>query len=339
MSATRHPGITGTRPSGKRADLSAQERRDVLNQLFYDGERRKPYLYRFYTLLSLAVAIASFGLLADSTAVVIGAMLVAPLMTPIQAAAASLVMGWGRRQLYTVSLVGTGAIWAIALGYFFAFLTPDRAVLPNEVLARTSPTLLDLAVALAAGAAGAYTLVRKESSAIPGVAVAVALVPPLATVGITLEAGQSDLAARALLLFATNLFAIIAAAAIVLLIVGFTPQALKQRHRAQIRRGFIITGIAVTLITIPLAVHSYNIVTAATERHEIEQAVRDWIGPDNEEFDVLSVDIDGDHIWIDIIGPSEPPGVILLNQSIADRIDKDTIVHVRWVQRNEILMR
>jgi uncharacterized hydrophobic protein (TIGR00271 family) len=335
--SSRFPGLGNI--SSRRVDLSPEERREVLNQLFFDGERRRPYLFRFATLLSLSVAIASFGLLADSTAVVIGAMLVAPLMTPIQAAAASLVMGWTRRQLYTLGLVVAGATWAIALGYFFGLITPDRAVLPGEVLARTNPTLLDLGVALAAGAAGAYTLVRKESSAIPGVAVAVALVPPLSTVGITLETGRGDLALNALLLFATNLFAITMAASLVLLIVGFTPQALMARNRSLIRRGFAISAVAVVLITVPLGIHSYNIVSQASERHDVERAVRDWIGYDDEEFDVISVDIDGNHIWIDIVGPSEPTGVILLNQTIADRLGPDTTTHVRWVQRNEVRMR
>jgi uncharacterized hydrophobic protein (TIGR00271 family) len=340
MKSIPKPGFSHLRPQRPgRVDLSPEDRRDVLNQLFFSGERRRPYLFRFTTLLSLSVAIATFGLIANSTAVVIGAMLVAPLMTPIQASAAAVVMGWTRRQLNTLAFVLLAAGWAVALSFSLALITPDQAVLPSEVLARTNPTLLDLFVALAAGAAGAYTLVRRESSALPGVAVAVALVPPLSVVGITLEANQNDLALNALLLFTTNLVAIVLAASLVLIITGFTPTSLRERNRTQIRRGFIVSAIAVVIIAIPLGYHSQRIVSDARERHEVEQAVKNWIGTDYRSFDVLSVDIDGHTVWVDIIGPSEPPVVQILNNSISERLGDDVTVHVRWVQRNEILLR
>ena len=230
-------------------------------------------------------------------------MLVAPLMTPIQAVAASMVMGWERRQLNSLILVTVAAIWSVSLSFFFGLLGPDRIELPEEVLSRTSPTLFDLGIALAAGAAGAYTLVRKESSAIPGVAVAVALVPPLAVVGITLENGQPDLASGALLLFATNLAAIILAAAMVLLITGFAPRALLEIRGHLVRRGVIITLMAVGLVSIPLTVHSLHVITDARDRHEVEEAISTWLVHD-DELDVVTVEIDGDHVIIDIVGPT-----------------------------------
>ncbi len=324
---------------GPRAELSPQDRREVLNQLFFDRERRLPYLFRFFTLLSLSVAIATFGLLGNSTAVVIGAMLVAPLMTPIQAVAASLVMGWGRRQFQSLVLVVTGATWAVAASFLLGLLAPDPAVLPGEVLARTYPTLLDLGIALAAGAAGAYTLVRKESSAIPGVAVAVALVPPLAVVGITLEDGRGDLAADALLLFLTNLVAIVLAAAVMLMLTGFAPRALAERHRSLVHRGLVISGIAVILVALPLTAHTVQIVQDARDRHQIEEAIDNWIEELEDDFEVLTVTIDGNEVEIDIVGPGEPPGTILLNQRITSVLGEDAKVNLRWLQRNEVLFR
>ena len=317
-------------------ELTPEERREVLSQLFFERERRLPYLRRFATLLSLSVAIASFGLLTDSTAVVIGAMLVAPLMTPIQAVAASMVMGWERRQLNSLLLVAVAALWSVLLSYFFGLLGPDRIELPNEVLSRTSPTLFDLGIALAAGAAGAYTIVRRESSAIPGVAVAVALVPPLAVIGITLENDEADLAAGALLLFATNLAAIVFAAAIVLLITGFAPRALLELRGHRVRRGVVIAIIAVALISIPLGIHSKQIIDDARDRHEVEEAIATWLSHD-EDLDIVTVDIDGNEVIIDIVGPRQPGQLETLDELISEHMGDDTTVSVRWVQRADIV--
>ncbi|CAN5535183.1 DUF389 domain-containing protein [soil metagenome] len=307
----------------------------MLSQLFFDGDRRRPYLYRFFTLLGLSVAIASFGLSADSTAVVIGAMLVAPLMTPIQAAAASLVMGWERRQLHALALVVFAVVWSVLLSYGFGLTMPDRVALPGEVLSRTSPTLLDLGIALAAGAAGAYTLVRKESSALPGVAVAVALVPPLSVVGITLENGDPDLALGALLLFGTNLFAIILAASLVLLGTGFTPRVLAEQKRSIIRRGVIVSTLAVIVVSIPLGIHSERVISDARDRHAVEQAVDSWLG-DDRDFDVTSVEINGNDVRIDIVGPEEPSNVESLDRLITQHMGEDKTIDLRWILRNEI---
>ena len=323
---------------GLRGELRPDERRDVLAQLFFEGERRLPYLYRFGTLLSLSVAIASFGLLTDSTAVVIGAMLVAPLMTPIQATAASLVMGWEGRQLRALLLVGLAALWSVGLSFVFGWMAPDRVELPGEILSRTSPTLLDLGIALAAGAAGAYTIVRRESSAIPGVAVAVALVPPLAVVGITLENGQPGLSAGALLLFGTNFVAIILAASVVLLITGFAPRALLERNWHLVRRGVVISVVGVLLVSIPLGIHSRRVIIEAREHHAVQNAIDEWLA-EEEDFNVNDVRIDGDEVEVDLVGPGEPPRVAHLNQLIAEDLGSDARVTVRWILRQETVLR
>lgn len=141
-------------------------------------------------------------------------MMIAPLMSPIMGMSASLVMGWG------APLVRSGAI--VALSWALARFTPIVNVgLPAEVISRASPDIRDLVVALAAGAAGAYATVRRDvSGALPGAAVAVALVPPLAAVGVLLGLGQPELAKGASLLSAANLFGIMLAASFVLLVTG-----------------------------------------------------------------------------------------------------------------------
>lgn len=174
----------------------------------------------FYVLVCLSAIIATFGLLANSTAVVIGAMLVAPLMGPIFGIALSL--STGDRQLLKTAVFSeiAGIILAIGLPVLIG-LIPLRPEFGSEILARTQPTIYDVLIALASGLAGAYALVdEKISPALPGVAIATALVPPLAACGLNLSAGNWMLAWGAFLLFLVNFIAIECAAASIFIFLG-----------------------------------------------------------------------------------------------------------------------
>jgi uncharacterized hydrophobic protein (TIGR00271 family) len=193
----------------RRLPPEARERID--DTLFFEGDERRRRTFRFFTLMTLATTIATFGIASDSTAVVIGAMLIAPLMTPILATSAALLNGWGKRTARAAMLVAGGIAFAVAFSWLLALMIPNLvAVVQNsQVSSRTSPNLIDLAIAMAAGAAGAFAVSRSDvSDTLPGVAVAIALVPPLAVVGVTLRAGDAAQSLGALLLFATNLVSI-----------------------------------------------------------------------------------------------------------------------------------
>lgn len=174
--------------------LQIEDRRSIIEDLMVVPSGAA--LARFSVLMFLSSMVAAVGLLQNSAAVVIGAMMIAPLMSPIMGVAASLVMGWGLRLAQGLLLVATSALGAVAIGWMFAaMLSPSGAGLPAEVVARCSPDIRDLLVALGAGAAGAFATVHKKISvALPGVAVAVAVVPPLAAVGVLLGRGQPELA-------------------------------------------------------------------------------------------------------------------------------------------------
>ena len=168
--------------------------RGAIGDLIPDGPGVGEFVLRFSALTTLSAAIAAFGLLADSGAVVIGAMLVAPLMTPILASAAATVTADNRLLARSVAILALGTLLAIAVGWAVGFIAAvhviDVGALPDEIRSRTFPGLLDLGIAIAAGAAAGYIQPRRSAiSALPGVGIAVALVPPLATVGITAELG------------------------------------------------------------------------------------------------------------------------------------------------------
>ncbi len=221
------------------------------------GAERRRKLSAFWTLLVLAAIIASAGVVADSTATVIGAMIVAPLMTPILGTALAVVLADRRELLVNVALVVAGATVVVCVGYAVGLMhvTPVLADTNAQVAGRVSPKLIDLLAALATGVVGAFALVRSDvSDTLPGVAIAISLVPPLAVVGLTLESEAPSESLGALLLFTTNVAAIIATGTIVLLLyrVRHVLAASGQAVPATSRRTVATVVAAVLLVSVPL---------------------------------------------------------------------------------------
>ena len=188
--------------------------------------------FDFIALISLSTLIAALGLARDSGAVVIGAMLVAPLMTPLVAMGFALVQGNIRLMKDAFKSVILGFTVALMIGGVLGLLlrisVSDYAI-SQEMLARGTPNFLDLVVALASGVAGAYAMGRPNLiSALPGVAIAAALVPPIATSGLALTMGNPSLSAGASMLFFTNLVAIVLGTAITFWGVGISTRPVSE---------------------------------------------------------------------------------------------------------------
>ncbi|MCP4357989.1 MAG: DUF389 domain-containing protein, partial [Chloroflexi bacterium] len=235
--------------------LTASEQAAVYLNMRHSGKAS----IDFYVLMILAAAIAYFGLLQDSDAVVIGAMLVAPLMNPILALSQGIVQGNIRLMRTAAATTFNGAITAVALTTFvtmFFLSLGNNAAATDAILSRTSPGMLDLLVALVSGAAAAYATSRSNvAGALPGVAIAAALVPPLAVVGYGLGLTQFEIATGALLLFLTNLAAIILAGAVTFLLLGFRPP-LRMERDDQTKFGLRVALVGLLLISIPLVLAS-----------------------------------------------------------------------------------
>jgi len=228
----------------------------------------------FFLMIALAAAIATFGLLQNSPAVIIGAMLVAPLMSAIFGLSLGVVRGDLRLLRRAASAVVRGVVLAVAVGALLTFVYP-AATPRSEILARTAPSLLDLGVALASGAAGAYAFCRKDVSAsLPGVAIAAALVPPLSTAGIGLALWRGDIAGGAMLLFLTNLVSISAAGGLVFLWLGFRPLPGRQERRRVFQGGILGTIFLLVAITIPLGVLTVQSLREAALRRTVEEALQ-----------------------------------------------------------------
>lgn len=221
---------------------ASEERfRDLFTALRDDARMSSAYVI----LIFLSTMLATAGLYLNSASVVIGAMLLAPLMAPIVSLAMGLLRQERKLQLASVKKIGIG----IALALFSAALTAlifTNNPVTNEMLARLSPSLLDLAVAIFAGIAGAYTKSHKEIlQSLAGVAIAVALVPPLAVAGTGLGRLDLNFFSQAFLLFSTNLVGIVVAATLTFRVLGYSAVVRDKRNVS-------VVVLIMALITIPL---------------------------------------------------------------------------------------
>ncbi len=302
----------------RRDPLHHVERRRVIDSLFHEGPRTRAFIARFASLMSLSVAIATLAIIADSTAVVIGAMLIAPLMGPVLGVAAGIVMGWPIRIARQSALVIIGSLVAVGLAAAISFVVPGATrPLPAEFLARTSPNLLDLGIALAAGAAGAYGQVRRQASdALPGVAVAVALVPPLAVIGVALQLTEWQMALGATLLFLINVVGIVASAAITFIASGFVPGRRLLSGNTSIASGLRWASVAVIIVVLPMQFGRGSVLPPMDQTAEAVEAVVDFVEDRNAETEVVNVTVDvGEGVTdIDVVlasSVSTPPVTIL----------------------------
>lgn len=339
----RRPGLTalGAVTHAVRTSISSppsDEAMEAVDELMPEGEAFVTYALRFTALIVLSAGIASFGLLADSPAVVIGAMLVAPLMTPIVAAAAAVVMARNVRLGRSLVVIAFGTAAAIAIGYLTAFVAGTQVVdstdLPNEVRARTFPGLLDLGIAITAGAAAGFILPRRATTgALPGVGIAVALVPPLATVGIVLKVGATDDAANAFLLYVTNLAAIVFSASIMLILAGFRPDG---GERSLVRR-LSITLAAVVTVAVPLSLHTRATIEDTSLQRSVTSSIQAW---DNTVRVVeLVADVaDGTAmVELRVAGPNEPQPAWRLASEIEQRFGRPVDLRLLY-ERDELYL-
>ncbi len=305
---------------------------EAFSGLFFEQPDLRGKLWRFGSLILLSASIAGFGLLANSAGVVIGAMLVAPLMTPIQGLGAALVHGSVRRMLVSAGVILGGFLGAVATGYAVAIIGGGGLsldALPQEILARTSPGLLDLGIAVAAGAAGGYVIARPAvSNALPGVGIAVALVPPLATVGICLQLGDPSLARGAVLLFATNLAAIVLSGAVMILAAGYRPQR-AGRTGTTARIGFVAAVALVVAVAVPLTIHTRGAIVDSQAHRTVSNAIPDW----DPLVRVVSLGVDdtetGVSVELVVTSPSDPVSVWQLARLLRERLGKPVQVQLR----------
>ena len=254
----------------------------------------------FQVLMALSVLLAMAGMYANSAPVIIGAMILAPLMSPI----VSLAMGLARTELGLIRMslrtLAIGIAWGLGWAVLVSWAMP-LDIPTDEMKSRMSPTLLDLFVAVISGIAGAYASAKEEvAKSLAGVAIAVALVPPLSVVGISLGWGDWQMAGGAALLLTTNLVGIALAASVTFLVLGFAPF-----KRARAGMGF--TLVLMAAIAAPLTMSFSHLVD---KDRVMEQVPRG------------KVELSGATVYVSRVRVSlSEPHVISLTLSSARRIE------------------
>jgi uncharacterized hydrophobic protein (TIGR00271 family) len=279
-------------------------------ELLFDGAERGRKLSRFWALLLLATVIATCGVVADSTATVIGAMIVAPLMTPILGMVLSVVTADVANLVRSALLVIGGAAAVVLVAWLMGQLIPFpvTAATNSQVAGRIHPHTIDLIAALATGAVGAFALVRSDiSDTLPGVAIAISLVPPLAVAGLTLESGKPHQSAGAALLFLTNVVAILLSGLVVMALYRVRAVAMKEPapSRLSSRAATVVVVVAVIALLIPLVTTSERITTEALDEANVTPVAKTWA--QERGWEIVTVDSDSGGVLVRATGPLPIP--------------------------------
>ncbi len=303
------------------------------DHLFFEGEDARRKLSRFWVLLLLASAIASAGVVGDSTATVIGAMIVAPLMTPIMGTVLAITTADRANLVRSVALVIGGAAAAIAVGYLMGLLSPIDVVASTstQVAGRVNPRLIDLIAAVATGAVGAFAQCREDvSDTLPGVAIAISLVPPLAVVGLTLEGGAPGQAWGALLLFLTNVAAILLTGTVVMTMFQVQGLAAAEAVASFSRRKAIaVVVVFVVAIAVPLGFATATLTNDRTNESTAARIAREWAEPVGWTFVTVGRTTGG--LTITVAGALPAPDTATLRAELDAAGLDDVDVRVRFV--------
>ncbi len=321
---------------------------EMEGKLFFEGERRLRSITNYVVLLTLATIIATYGVISSSTATVIGAMIIAPLMTPIMAATLAIVLGSGSRMSQSIMVVLLSVLYVIGLAILLSvFISPvviDFGTNP-EITSRVSPNLLALFVALASGAAGAFAISRADvSDSLPGVAIAISLVPPLSVVGISLSKAHWLAAGGAFVLFLTNFLAIVLAGGAVLWLSGVSQQMTAEQD-IQRKKAIQTAFMGILIVGMLLGLNGYRTLELDRDNTIAWQTTSTWL--EGTSYTVTSVTLTYHpadvlvagpaHVRVGVGGTGPLPDIIELAASLEKNLGYPVTLEVRALPE-EILL-
>jgi len=293
----------------------------------------------YYVLLLLSCLIATMGLYQNSAAVIIGAMIVAPLMGPVFGFSAGVLWGSGRTINEAVTTLLKGTLLVVCVTAVLSFFIPS-IVVTTEILVRAKPSFFDIIIAVSCGFIGAYAYVNKRvSSAIPGVAISVALLPPLCSAGIGIGLQKWDLAMGAGLLYAINLVGISLAALIVFYLVRLHPQSDDEQEFSKATRraigSFFMSLIFLLLISLPLVYFTATSLQTSLEKETIYAVLNDY-QPGDKIYSFEIVHGDPEEIRIVLLHQSmSPPNIGLLESKLSRKLNRPLQLTIFMMNRIE----
>lgn len=289
---------------------------------------------RYLFMIVMACAIATLGLLLSSPAVIIGAMLISPLMGPI------MLMGFSLSTLDHISLrrsvvsLACGTIAALAISILIVKLSPLSEATP-EILARTRPNFFDLLVAIFSGLAGGYAVIHRKGETIVGVAIATALMPPLAVTGFGIAVGAANVAGGAFFLFMTNLLAIALSVTILSRIYGFGGE--HGRHTTIWQSVLILSVFAA--LSFPLIVALRDIAFETSTSLRIRESLTEPFNETSASVSDLSIAFPHDQpiqVSATVLTQSANPAAKAeIERALAEQLRRPVVVELNQVVVNE----
>jgi uncharacterized hydrophobic protein (TIGR00271 family) len=296
--------------------------------------------FDYYFLDVLSCSIATLGLITNSPAVIIGAMLVAPLMSPIIAIGLASITGDSQLLRNSTVTLLRGALLAVLLSTIIAFVNNHLPFvslqeLPQEITSRTRPSPIDLGIAMAGGMAAAYAMTQpKLSAALPGVAIATALMPPLCTTGIGIALGNWGVAAGAGLLFITNAVTIAFSAVLIFFLRGFSARPRSEMNH--LPRSLTLSAILVAALLIPLTYTGFSFFQSAAENRMIQTVVEEQVHAlNNADLVELSIFHNGEALDMEMTirtaAALSYSKVLDLQEAIVKELDRPVSIKVNQV--------
>jgi len=310
---------------------------DLLYQEAYEGRQFDAV---YLSMMIFACLIALMGLLLNSPAVIIGAMLISPLMGPILACGLALTAAeWslGKKALRNLVL---SVAEVILIAMIATHLSPLREATP-EILARTNPNLMDLLIAFFSGLAGTVALASRKTAftILPGVAIATAVMPPLATVGYGIGTHQWMIASGAFMLFFTNFTAIVLSASLVFLLLGLRPQVQRmgESHRLLIRWRIAIAAAVLLVVSIPLIRTLMHAAEQANIRGQVHDTLQTTVqSHTNCQLESVRVELQKRAVLVDATIQTaeymEPGDIEQLRSAVEKRIGRPVRLQVQQLQ-------
>ncbi|NGM71029.1 TIGR00341 family protein [Natronolimnobius sp. AArcel1] len=297
-----------------------------------------PAASTYYALLVVSTVIATAGLLLDSAATIIGAMVVAPLMGPALAASVGVVVDDENLAQRGVTLQISGLVLAVVTAAVLGWILRGTVLLPPgldittipQVDERISPTILALFLALGSGVAGVISLVRDVGSVLVGVAIAVALIPPAATAGLGIAWGDPTVVITAGTLVLVNMLSINLTALLLLWLSGYRPAQETDLERAygRLQSRVLVLGVAILLLTAVLGGVTYGTYQTAAVEHDVqtELAVMSADPPaEGVAFQELAVEYE----LIDVYSDGQPVVTVLVEHPPGEELPTDVATDVR----------
>ncbi len=304
-------------------------KRIAIEELYRDVEQGTKLDRNYVIFIVLSAILASLGLLANNVVAVIASMVIAPLMGPIIGTSLGTVLS--DKKLFKEGLKAEifGLLLSIAAGYIIGFLYPEAEV-TSEILLRASPTLFDVGLAVVSGSAAAICFTSGVATALVGIAIAAALMPPAVNVGLGLALQRYDIALGSALLLLTNVFSINITALAVFWLKDVKPTlSLRRKKLARglaRRRGFLVV-VSLLVLCLPIGITTYNAIVQnnvqRTTTKIVEEEIADIPGTEIEDIATL-LNIPRRELFVEVDVTSENPIGVEVAETIAQRIQQET---------------